>query len=96
MYSPILNAIPRRELVSLWEELLTAYYGLNRYAGNVAEIYFYRLSSDEISFGAPTALVELVEYFCEEHNCSAKIDGMDPYEWLSNPSYVRAHVEITK
>jgi hypothetical protein len=74
------------QAIELWDELRDCLEGCNRYGGDTAEIYAYRLTKhhvptkgtgpsypDEDEFQIAASLTNLVQHFCYRHECKAEI-----------------------
>jgi hypothetical protein len=78
------------QALEIWDELRDCLEGKNRYGGDTAEIYAYRLSKehlplfaqqqqqegygDEAEFQIAASLTNLVQLFCATHDCIAIIE----------------------
>ena len=86
------------EAFKIWEDLVLAYNGINRFGGDTAEIYSYRLEQYsplahthdnkedqyKVSLEAIYSLIELLIEFKKTHECDIKVDGIDLKKWNKN------------
>lgn len=116
LYDNALMTVSLLALVGVWGELVEAYHGVNRYGGNTAEIYAYRLMPysptahthgskrhmNVVASQAAHALCAIVDEFCMQYECHAKIDALPIEEWclrVIHGAHVfdhRCHVRIAK
>jgi hypothetical protein len=97
------------QALGIWDDLLEAYHGVNRYGGDTAEIYGYRLSercpSSEAAF--PGAILErdtnatqrlkaMIRLFvgCRS-DAKVTVDGVPWNRWKELLSH-RCHVKVTR
>ena len=104
-----MNNISMNQALSIWDDLWQAYYGKNNYGGDEAEIYAYRLRTDEptlyangfegskykAAHKAATSLYHLLVKFAAENNCTITIDNMPLIDWVESTVFDhRCHVKI--
>lgn len=81
-------------MIGIWDDLVQAYYDKNRYGGDTAEIYFYRIKSDYIH-GSLREFVELLKYFENKYECQILIED-EPIDSWNVEEFHRVHVRVVK
>ena len=102
-----LASISMKNALHLWSELEAAYFGINKYGGNVAEIYAYRLIPNHPSYGAnkeldaeldlerASALHSILTEFNKHRGCLIKINDRTLGNWLITEEFGhRAHISV--
>lgn len=99
------------QAIDIWDDLLEAYYGVNGYGGNIAEIYGYRLSErnptadlgegfmgcrEERDATATLRLKAMIRLFVERgSDANVTVDGI-PWKRWKEPLFHRCHVKVVK
>lgn len=73
-------------LLRLWSELVEAYHKINRYGGDIAEIYAYRFQNNnpilhitdrkQLELITGRQLTQLLRLFCTEYLCTIEVNKM--------------------
>jgi len=93
----MMHNLSQMQLLALWVQLEDAYNNVNRYGGDIAEIYAYTLQQHSpmldknTSFGqeartfaamqAAESLMAVVKVFQEQRDCKIQIDEKAPKAW---------------
>jgi len=99
------------QLLFVWNELVSAYYGVNAYGGNVAEIYAFRLlpcdplaehgdkeAQDERMMLAAESLFAIMRKFSEDFRCAVYPERHGPDKPAANILLRdgRVHVKVVR
>jgi hypothetical protein len=93
------------QLLQLWTQLLTAYFGENQFAGQTAEIYAYTLFPHSPSYAvnelgpqhvlAASNLEQVLALFCSQFDCAVTVNGR-PFRGRVQPFGHRLYVEVRR
>lgn len=107
---PALLTISPVQVMDLWEELMSCLYADNKFGGDVAEIYLYRLASfspaavqiddakRDTYLHANRALVELCALFATRQEAVVELADGQPLAVLlgSDPNMHRVHIRVRR